>query len=101
MGIKKLGLMLPMVQRRGAGLSTFFKCTSTSLFTPLVSSTLLIGGTFFYSNWNISQEYLIQNFLKLEGTNYNFKWVKASGIASYLKKADFDPGLAINKYDQS
>jgi hypothetical protein len=63
--------------------------------------TLLTGGTFFYSNWNISQEYLIQNFLKLEGTNYNFKWVKVSGIASYLKKADFDPGLAINKYDQS
>ena len=55
------------------GLSIFFKCTSTLLFT---------GGTF-CSNFNILYEYLMQDSLKLGGTNYHFKLVKVFGTAPY------------------
>ena len=48
------------------GLSIFFKCTTTSLFTD---------GTF-SSNLNILHEYHMQHSLKLWGINYHFNWVK-------------------------
>ena len=54
-----------------AGLSKFFKYTSTSLFT---------GSTFSWK-FNIFHEYLVQHSLKLGGTNCHFKWVP--GTAPY------------------
>jgi hypothetical protein len=56
-----------------SGLSIFFKCISTSLFT---------GGTL-YQYLNISHEYLVQHSLKLGGTNYHFNWVKVPGTTPY------------------
>ena len=50
----------------GAGLSIFFKSTSTSLFT---------GGTFYY-NLSIFHEYLMQHSLKSGGTKDDFRQVK-------------------------
>lgn len=55
--------------------SHFFKSPRTSLFT---------GGTFSY-NLKILHEYLKQHSLKLEGANYDFKWVEVPGSAPYWK----------------
>ena len=55
------------------GLSIFFKCASTSLFT---------GGTFFL-NLNNFHEYLVQHTSKSRGTKNRFKWVKVPGTTLY------------------
>ena len=40
---------------------------------------------FFSLNLNIFHEYLMQQSLKLGGTNYHFKWVKVPGTTPYWK----------------
>jgi hypothetical protein len=48
------------------------------------ASTSLFTGCTFSLNLNIFHEYLVQQSLKLGGTNYHFKWVNVPGTASYL-----------------
>ena len=40
-------------------------------------------------NMSMFQEYLMQQSLKLGSINYNFKWIKVSGIAPYWKVCIF------------
>jgi hypothetical protein len=56
-----------------AGLSIFFKCASTSLFT---------GCTF---SWAFFHEYLVQHSLKSGGTKDHFRSLKVPGTVPYWK----------------
>ena len=58
-----------------SGLSIFLKCNGTSLFT----------GCTFYFKCNIFDDYLMQQSLKLGGTNYHFKWINVPGTAPSWK----------------
>ena len=58
------------------GLSIFFMCASTSLFTRGTSF-------FFYKNLNNFHEYIIQHSLKSGGYKDHFRRVKVPGIAPY------------------
>ena len=55
------------------GLSIFFNCTSTSLFT----------GSTFYLNLKNFHEYLTQHSLKSGGTKDHLRQVKVPGTAPY------------------
>jgi hypothetical protein len=41
---------------------------------------------YFFLKLNILNEYLIQHYLKLGGTNYHFKWVTVPGTTPYRKE---------------
>jgi hypothetical protein len=60
------------------GISIFFKCNSTSLFTCSSLYKNVLKFQHFY-------DYLIQYTLKSGGTNDHFKWVKVPGTTPYEK----------------